>query len=107
MKSEVRSQIAEVNASDVGCHFCNLTSYFCNPALLHVTAGIAARSAAYRKAINFESRNAHSHGHGLSVFAARSHAFVEFEIVADHGYARQHVRTVADQGCTFDRRGDM
>ena len=75
--------------------------------LLHEAADIFLRGAADGQAIDFDGRNAHADRHGLSVFAAGADAFVEFQIVADHRDARQHVGTVADQRCAFDRRGNL
>ena len=39
----------------------------------------------------------------LALLAAGPHAGIEFQIVADHAHARQHVRTIADEGRPFDR----
>jgi len=54
------------------------------PTLLHVRAGLFLPRAAYRKAINFQGRNAHADWHSLSVFSASAHAFIELQIVSYH-----------------------
>src|ERR1035437_7122856 len=43
----------------------------------------------------------------VSRFAAGADAFIEFQIVADHRNPRQHVGSVADQGCALDRGRDL
>jgi len=43
----------------------------------------------------------------LTIFAAGTHAAVELQIVADHGHAVHHFRTIANQRCTLDRRGNL
>src|ERR1700678_3436156 len=74
---------------------------------LHKSAGILFRSPAHGHAVDLNSRDAHSYRNGLSIFAASADAFVEFQIVAHHRDASQHVRAVADQSCSFDGRGDV
>src|SRR5512146_2871482 len=63
--------------------------------------------AADGEAVDLEGRDADADGDGLAVFAAGAYAFVEFEIVADHAYARQNVGAVADQGRILHRRRNL
>src|SRR5882724_6717097 len=90
---------------NVGFYFCSLTSNFCNPALLHVPAGIPSRRSADGETVDFKGGDANANWHSLSILAAGAYAFVEFEIVADHRDSCQHVRSITDQGCAFDRGG--
>src|ERR1700728_2402973 len=62
--------------------------------------------AAHGERIDAQRRLAHAHRHALAVLAAGADAIVELQVVADHGHARQHVRTVADQGRALQRRAD-
>jgi len=43
-------------------------------------------------------------GHALPILAAGSNTVVELQVVADHRDARQHVRTIADQGRALEGR---
>ncbi len=63
--------------------------------------------AADGQAVDFQRGNADADGHGLSIFAAGADAFVEFQIVADHGDAGQDVGAVADQRRALDGGGDV
>src|SRR5271166_3147000 len=75
--------------------------------LLHEAAGVFFAGATDGQAVYFDGRNADADRDGLAVFAAGADAFVEFQIVADHGDASEHVGAVADQGCALDRGGDL
>src|SRR6266404_9678300 len=75
--------------------------------LLHESAGFALCGAADGHAINFNCRDSYADGNGLSIFAAGSDAFIEFQIVADHRNPRQHIGSVADQGCALYGGGDL
>src|SRR5258708_39929668 len=100
--------MAESKTFKVVCfYFCNLTSHFCIFLLLHVPARIPSWCSADGQPVDFECRDADAYGHGLSVFAAGSYAFVEFEVVADHRNSRQYVGTIADQRRAFDGGGDL
>src|SRR3989338_5331498 len=55
-------------------------------------------SSAHGQAVDPERRLAHAHRHALAFLAASADARVELQIAADHGHAREHVRSVADQG---------
>src|SRR5262249_50603473 len=66
-----------------------------------------SRGAAYGHAVQFQSGNADAHGDGLAVLAARAHAFIEFQIIANHGNFGERVGTVADQGAVLERRGNL
>src|SRR5271157_25478 len=46
--------------------------------------------------VNFQRGNSDADGNGLAVLAAGSDAFVELQIVADHGNLGQHVGAVAE-----------
>jgi len=37
----------------------------------------------------------HSHRYALAFLAAHADAFIEFQIVADHGHAQQHIGAIA------------
>src|SRR5262245_41578299 len=50
-----------------------------------------------------ESRLADADRNALSALAARADAFVQLEIVAHHGDARERAGAVADQGRALDR----
>ena len=75
--------------------------------LLHESAGLPLCGAADGHTIDFNRRDADSDWNGLSIFAAGADAFIEFQIVADHRNPRQHIGSVADQGCALDRGGDL
>src|SRR6266404_3978803 len=75
--------------------------------LLHESAGFALCGAADGHTIDFNCRDAYAYGNGLSIFAAGADAFIEFQIVADHRNPRQHIRSVADQGCALDGGRDL
>src|SRR6266403_1773751 len=64
-------------------------------------------SSAHGQAVHLQGWNADSYGDRLSVFATGPDAFVEFQIVAHHGDAREHVRAIADQRGAFDGGGDV
>src|SRR5208283_667419 len=74
---------------------------------LHEPARIFSRGAANGEAIYFYRRNAYADRHCLAVLAAGAYAFVEFEIVAYHRDARQHIGAVANQRGAFNWRGDL
>src|SRR5512133_3254704 len=57
--------------------------------------------------MDLDGWNADTDGHGLAVFAAGAYAFVELQIVADHRYACEDVRAVADQRGAPDGSGDL
>src|SRR5580704_451951 len=63
--------------------------------------------AAYRHAIQLYRRHPDADRHALAIFAASTYAFVEFEIVADHGDILKSFGTVADQRGVADRGGDF
>src|SRR5262245_14017670 len=63
--------------------------------------------AADSEAADVESRLTDADRNTLSGLAARAHAFIELEIVADHFHARQRTRSVADQRRALDRRFDL
>ncbi len=75
--------------------------------LLHEDAAALLRRAADRQAINFYCWNTNADRNGLAVFPASADAFIEFEIVADHGDPRQHIWAVADQSSALNRRRDL
>src|SRR5580704_14572130 len=58
-------------------------------------------------AVDAQGRLADADGDALAVLAASADAVVELEIVADHRYAAQVGRPVADQHGAFDRRADF
>src|SRR3982074_1612468 len=60
--------------------------------------------AADRESFDPERRLADADGHALAVLATGSNTVVELQVVADHRDARQHVRTVADQGGALEGR---
>ena len=64
--------------------------------LLHESAGFALGGAADGHAIDFNGRNAHAYGNGLSIFAAGADAFIELQIVACLLYTS--FQTAAPQG---------
>ena len=43
----------------------------------------------------------------MAGFAAGADAFIQGEVVADHGNVLQSFGAVADQGCALDRAGDF
>src|SRR6266446_1653218 len=51
---------------------------------LHESAGFALCGAADGHTIDFNCRDSHANGNGLSIFAAGANAFIEFQIVADN-----------------------
>src|SRR3974390_3435991 len=55
------------------------------------------RGATHGQAIDSQSRLTYAHRNILPLLAAGTHAFIEFQIVAHHRNAGEHVRTVADQ----------
>src|ERR1700730_5128971 len=62
--------------------------------------------AADRESFDPERRLADADGHALPVLATGSNTVVELQVVANHRDARQHVRTVADQGGALEGRAD-
>ena len=56
--------------------------------------------------VEFNGGHAYAYGDALSSFAAGANAFVEFEVVADHGDVLECFRPIADQGGVFNRGGD-
>src|SRR5207302_1456671 len=56
--------------------------------------------------VHFNGRNADTHWNSLAVFAAGANAFIELQIIANHGHPGQHVRPVPDQRSAFDRGGN-
>src|ERR1700674_6130109 len=75
--------------------------------LLHESAGFPLCGAADGQAVNFNRWDAAADGNSLSIFAAGADAFIEFQIVADHRNPRQHIGSIADQGCALDRGGNL
>src|SRR5580765_2808890 len=75
--------------------------------LLHEAAGVLASGATNRQPIHLQRRNAYAYRDSLTIFAAGAHAFVEFQVIADHADAGQDIRTVADQRGAFDRRSNL
>jgi hypothetical protein len=69
-------------------------------------AARALTGSADREIVDAQRGLTNAHRHALALFAAGADAIVEFQIVADHRHAGQHVRTVADQRRAFDRRTD-
>src|SRR4030081_1588752 len=62
--------------------------------------------AADRESFDPERRLADADGHALAVLATGPNTVVELQVIADHRDARQHVRTVADQGGALEGRAD-
>src|SRR4051812_38106559 len=58
------------------------------------------------EAIHLQSRNSDADGDALPILAAGANAFIEREVVADHGDTREHVGAVADEGGVLERRSD-
>src|SRR6202045_3870147 len=54
--------------------------------------------AADRESFDPERRLTDADGNALPILAAGSNTVVELQVVADHRDARQHVRTIADEG---------
>src|SRR5439155_18827464 len=63
--------------------------------------------AAHGEPVHLDCRNADADGNGLAILATSADTFIQPQVVADHGDAGQHVRTIADQGCAFDGGGDL
>src|SRR4051812_25713658 len=59
--------------------------------------------AAHGKAVDAQRRLPDADRDALSFLAARADARIERQIVADHGHARERIRTVADQRRAFHR----
>src|SRR5260370_5218878 len=102
--AKVRGQIAEVTVW--------IFSFEIDPRpseilLLNDSAGFPLCGPADSHTIDFNCRDADADRNGLSIFAAGAHAFIEFQIVADHRNARQHIGSVADQGCALDGGRDL
>ena len=57
-------------------------------------------------AVELDGGHADTDGDGLAVLAAGADAFVEGEVVADHGDEFEGFGAVADEGRALDRRGD-
>jgi hypothetical protein len=74
-----------------------------NTVLLHEAAGIFPCGAANRHTIKLRGRHANTYWHSLAIFAAGAYAFIEAQIVSDHGHVLQSFRTVTDQCCTANR----
>src|SRR6202140_5779274 len=66
--------------------------------------GAPLSRAADRESFDPERRLADADGDAVSTLAAGSNTVVELQIVADHRDARQHVRTIADQGRALEGR---
>src|SRR6185437_15137257 len=47
------------------------------------------------------------YGHALALFAASADALIELQIIANHGYVLERLRSVADQRGVAHRRGDF
>src|SRR5207245_9173051 len=65
------------------------------------------RGPADGDAIDASGRHPHAYGDGLAVLAARAHALVELEVVADTAHPRQRVGAIADEGGALDRLRDL
>src|SRR5437899_1110321 len=74
---------------------------------LHESAGFPLCGAADGHTVDFNCWDADADGNRLSIFAAGADAFIEFQIVADHRNPRQHIGSVADQGCALDGGRDL
>src|SRR5687768_3800781 len=59
--------------------------------------------AADGQASDLQRRLADADGHALARLTADADAWIEVEVVADHGHARQRRRPVADQGRALHR----
>ena len=57
--------------------------------------------------VELDGGHAYAYGDGLAGFAAGSYAFVEGEVVADHGDVLEGFGAVADEGGAFDGAGDL
>src|ERR1039457_7014095 len=75
--------------------------------LLHESASFPLSGSPDGQAVDLNGRNTDADWNGLSIFAAGAHPFIEFQIVAHHRNPGQHIGSVADQGCAFDRSGDL
>src|SRR6516165_12286033 len=77
-----------------------------SPGTASAISRAALGGAADGEAVNPERRLTDADGNALAVLAAGAYAIIELQIVADHRYAREHVRTVADERCALERRAD-
>src|SRR6185312_4384295 len=57
--------------------------------------------------VEFDGGNTHSYRDGLSVFSAGAYAFIQLQIVANHGYFGEGVRSIANQSAILQRRGNL
>ena len=62
-----------------------------------MTRGARSGSAADCQAVNAQGGLTDADRHTLTFFAAGADTGVQFQIVADHGHAHQHIGAVADQ----------
>ena len=68
---------------------------------------IADTGAAGSRSTQRRAFSTHSDGDALAVFAAGADAFVQCQIIADHGDVFQGFRAVADEGSIADGGGDF
>src|SRR5215469_2694683 len=74
--------------------------------LLHEPAAIALRCSTDREPVDLDSRNPHPDWHRLPIFSASTNPLVELEIISDHRYTSERIRTVANQRRALNRSGD-
>src|SRR6185312_15364887 len=60
--------------------------------------------AADRQAIDPQRGLAHTDGNALAILAASTNTIIQLQIVPDHAHAREHIRSVADEGRALQRR---
>src|SRR4051812_11930443 len=75
-------------------------------AVVAISARVTLRRASDSHAVDADGRNTHAYGHGLSFLATNAHAFVQFQIVANHADELQGFRTIADQSRATHGPGD-
>ncbi len=69
--------------------------------------GPLSTCSAYGHAVELYGGHADAYGDALAVFAAGADAFVELQVVADHGDVLESFGAVADEGGVADGRGDF
>src|ERR1700750_916387 len=74
---------------------------------LRMTDVYLGAGAADGHLVELDGGHAYAYGDGLAGLAAGSYAFVESQIVSDHGDVLEGVGAVADEGCAFYRAGDL
>src|SRR4051794_15967788 len=58
-------------------------------------------------AIYLQGRDSYAYWDGLAVFAAGAHAFVQFQVAANHRHTREDVRAIADQRGILNGSGNL